>query len=395
MKAHFTQLLFRYLLGASIVLAVLAPAHAGAAQIARTPPMGWNTWYAFGCKSSDAIVRAQVQALISDGLEAAGYQYINLDDCWQGSRDSRGIIRPNSNFPDMKALAAYVHAKGLKFGIYSSPGPKTCGGFEGSYEHERQDAETYARWGVDFLKYDWCSATKVYKPDQMQLAYRKMEVALRETHRPIVYSLCQYGLEQVWTWGASVGGNLWRTTMDVSNQIDFQEYTRMAFVGFGQAGLEQFAGPGHWNDPDMLQIGNRGLNEDEDRTQMSLWCLLAAPLIVSSDLTRLTPAQLAILTNHEVIAVDQDRAGIQGSRISQKGPAEVWMKPLADGAKAVGLFNQGEGPMVVKVDLKDVGVKRAADVRNLWTQKDLGRYEGSYSAVVPGHGVVLVLIRAL
>lgn len=395
MKALFTQFLFRYLLGAFTVLAVLAPARAGAAQIARTPPMGWNTWYAFGCKSSDAIVRAQAQTLVSDGLKAAGYQYINLDDCWQGSRDSHGIIRPNNNFPDMKALAAYVHTKGLKFGIYSSPGPKTCGGFEGSYKHEQQDAETYARWGVDFLKYDWCSATRVYKPDQMQLAYRKMGVALRETHRPMVYSLCQYGLEQVWTWGASVGGNLWRTTMDVSNQIDFQEYTRMAFVGFGQAGLERFAGPGRWNDPDMLQIGNRGLNEDEDRTQMSLWCLLAAPLIVSSDLTRLTPAQLAILTNHEVIAVDQDRAGIQGSRISQKGPAEVWMKPLADGAKAVGLFNQGEGPMAVKADFGEIGIKGAADVRNLWTQKDLGRYEGSFSAVVPRHGVVLVLIRAL
>ncbi|HEV2501195.1 MAG TPA: glycoside hydrolase family 27 protein [Terriglobia bacterium] len=395
MKAFFTQFLFRILAGAFIVLAVLAPARAGAAQIARTPPMGWNTWYAFGCKTSDAIVRAQAQTLISDGLKAAGYQYINLDDCWQGSRDGSGNIHPNSNFPDMKALATYVHAKGLKFGIYSSPGPKTCGGFEGSYGHERQDAETYARWGVDFLKYDWCSAAKVYTPDQMQFAYRKMGVALRETHRPIVYSLCQYGLEQVWTWGASVGGNLWRTTMDVSNRIDFQEYARMAFVGFGQAGLEHFAGPGRWNDPDMLQIGNRGLNEDEDKTQMSLWCLMAAPLIISSDLTKLTPAQLAILTNREVISVDQDRAGIQGSRISQEGPAEVWMKPLADGAKAVGLFNLGEGPMTVKADFGKLGIKGAVDVRDLWAQKDLGRREGSFSAVVPRHGVVLVLIRAL
>ncbi|HEV2419784.1 MAG TPA: glycoside hydrolase family 27 protein [Terriglobia bacterium] len=395
MKAFFTQFLFRILAGAFIVLAVLAPARSGAAQIARTPPMGWNTWYAFGCKTSDAIVRAQVQALISDGLKAAGYQYINLDDCWQGSRDGSGNIHPNSNFPDMKALATYVHAKGLKFGIYSSPGPKTCGGFEGSYGHERQDAETYARWGVDFLKYDWCSAARVYTPDQMQFAYRKMGVALRETHRPIVYSLCQYGLEQVWTWGASVGGNLWRTTMDVSNRIDFQEYARMAFVGFGQTGLEHFAGPGRWNDPDMLQIGNRGLNEDEDKTQMSLWCLMAAPLMISSDLTKLTPAQLAILTNREVISVDQDRAGIQGSRISQEGPAEVWMKPLANGAKAVGLFNLGEGPMTVKADFGDLGIKGAVDIRDLWAQKDLGRHEGSFSAVVPRHGVMLVLIRAL
>lgn len=395
MKTFFTQFTFHALAGAFIVLALLAPAHAGAAQIARTPPMGWNTWYAFGCKVSDAIVRAQAQALISDGLKAAGYQYINLDDCWQGSRDGSGNIHPNSNFPDMKALAAYVHAKGLKFGIYSSPGPKTCGGFEGSYGHERQDAETYARWGVDFLKYDWCSASRVYTPEQMQSAYRKMGVALHETHRPIVYSLCQYGLEQVWTWGPSVGGNLWRTTMDVSNRINFQEYARMAFVGFGQAGLEHFAGPGHWNDPDMLQIGNRGLNEDEDRTQMSLWCLLAAPLIISSDLTKLTPAQLAILTNSEVISVDQDRAGIQGSRVSQEGPAEVWMKPLADGTKAVGLFNLGEGPMTVKADFGKLGIKGSVDVRDLWAQKDLGKHEGRFSAVVPRHGVVLVLIRAL
>ncbi|MGH9772756.1 MAG: glycoside hydrolase family 27 protein, partial [Candidatus Acidiferrales bacterium] len=272
---------------------------------------------------------------------------------------------------------------------------KTCGGFEGSYGHERQDAETYARWGVDFLKYDWCSASKVYAPDRMQFAYRKMEDAIRRTHRPMVYSLCQYGLEHVWTWGDSVGGNLWRTTMDVSNRIDFQDYSRMAFVGFGQAGLQPFAGPGHWNDPDMLQIGNRGLNEDEDKTQMSLWCLLAAPLIISADLTKLTPSELAILTNREVIAVDQGSAGIEGHRISELGPLEVWMKPLANGTKAVGLFNQGEGPMAVTADFGELGIKGRAQVRDLWAHKDLGAYAGSFSAVVPAHGVVLVLIRAL
>ncbi len=357
--------------------------------------MGWNTWYAFGCKPSDAIVRAQAQTLVSEGLRAAGYKYINLDDCWQGSRDRRGFIHPNRNFPNMRGLAEFVHSKGLKFGIYSSPGPKTCGGFEGSYGHERQDAETYARWGVDFLKYDWCSASKVYAPDEMQIAYRKMQDAVLKTHRPMVYSLCQYGLEHVWTWGDSVGGNLWRTTMDVSNQIDFQDYARMAFVGFGQAGLQPFAGPGHWNDPDMLQIGNRGLNEDEDKTQMSLWSLLAAPLIISTDLTKLTPSELAILTNREVIALDQDSAGIEGHRISEVGPLGVWMKPLANGTKAVGLFNQGEGPMTVTADFGELGIKGQAQVRDLWEHKDLGAYAGSFSAVVPAHGVVLVLIRAL
>ncbi|MGH9395971.1 MAG: glycoside hydrolase family 27 protein [Terriglobia bacterium] len=395
MKNLTTQLLFRFLLGGCILLASVATAHARAVALAPTPPMGWNTWYAFGCKLSDAIVRAQANALVSDGLKAAGYEYINLDDCWQGSRDSRGFIQTNSRFPNMKALAEYVHSEGLKFGIYSSPGPKTCGGFEGSYGHEGQDAATYAGWGVDFLKYDWCSASKVYRPDQMESAYRKMEDAVRQTHRPMVYSLCQYGLEHVWTWGASVGGNMWRTTMDVSNRIDFQEYTRMAFVGFGQAGLERFAGPGHWNDPDMLQIGNRGLNEDEDRTQMSLWCLLASPLIISSDLTRLTPPELAILTNADVIAVDQDPAGIQGHRVSQAGPLEVWMKPLANGTKAVGLFNRGEGPMTVKVNFGEIGIPGAADVRDLWAHKDLGAFKGNFSAAVPRHGVVMVLVRAL
>lgn len=356
--------------------------------------MGWNTWYAFGCKPSDAIVRAQVQALVQDGLKAAGYEYVNLDDCWQGARDSAGIIHPNARFPNMKALADYVHSHGLKFGIYSSPGPKTCGGFEGSYGHERQDAATYARWGVDFLKYDWCSAARVYPPDQMQAAYRKMEDAIRGTGRPMVYSLCQYGLERVWTWGAAVGGNLWRTTEDVSNRIDYQDYSRMAFVGFGQAGLAQFAGPGHWNDPDMLQIGNRGLNLDEDKTQMSLWCLLAAPLIISTDLTKLTTPELQILTNREAIALDQDPAGIEGRRISQQGPLEVWMKPLADGAEAVGLFNRGEGPMTVTADFRELGIHGPADVRDLWKHKNLGSFDGHYSALVPRHGVVLVLIRA-
>lgn len=395
MKVFIAQSSLCCLLVVFVMLASVAPARAASVKLAATPPMGWNTWYAFGCKPSDSIVRGQVEALISEGLKAAGYEYINLDDCWQGSRDSRGFIQPNSNFPDMKALAAYIHSRGLKFGIYSSPGPKTCGGFEGSYGHERQDAQTYASWGVDFVKYDWCSASRVYQPSQMESAYRKMGVALRATRRPMVYSLCQYGLEQVWTWGTSVGGNLWRTTEDVSNRIDFQDYSRMAFVGFGQAGLARFAGPGHWNDPDMLQIGNRGLNEDEDRTQMSLWSILAAPLIISSDLTKLTPAQLAILTNPEVIAVDQDPAGVEGNRVSEEGPAEVWMKPLANGTKAVGLFNLGEGPMKVTAGFGALDIKGAADVRDLWARKDLGRHEGSFSAVVPRHGVVLVLIRAL
>lgn len=210
--------------------------------------------------------------------------------------------------------------------------------------HEEQDARTYASWGVDLLKYDWCSAGKVYKPNQLQAAYAKMHQAMMRTGRPMVYNLCEYGMEAPWLWGPKVGANSWRTTGDVSNKIDFQEYQRMMFVGFGQAGLDRYAGPGHWNDSDYLQIGNRGLNLDEDRTQMSLWCLLAAPLISSTDLTKLTPDELAILTNPEVIAVDQDPAGVQGHRVSQAGPVEVWAKPLSGARMAVGLFNSGESP---------------------------------------------------
>lgn len=384
-----------WLLLLSIVALVMAapPALSASSKLARTPPMGWNTWYAFGCHVTGAIVRAQAQALVDDGLKAAGYHYVNLDDCWQGARDNQGLIQPNNRFPDMKALARFIHGKGLKFGIYSSPGPKTCGGYEGSYGHEQQDAMTYARWGVDFVKYDWCSASRVYQPDQMESAYRKMGDALRATGRPMIYSLCQYGLENVWTWGASVGGNLWRTTEDVSNQINNQAYSRMIFVGLSEEGLQRFAGPGHWNDPDMLQIGNRGLNEDEGRTQMSLWSLLAAPLIISSDLTKLTPGQLAILTNPEIIAVDQDKAGIQGHRVSQEGPAEVWIKPLANSAKAVGLFNFGEGPTTIKVDWKTLGIAGAANVRDLWARKDLGAREDGFSAAVPRHGAVVILVR--
>src|SRR5208282_4899637 len=206
---------------------------------------------------------------VANGMKDAGYIYINIDDCWQGKRDADGVIHPNEKFPDMKALADYIHSKGLKFGVYSSPGPKTCAGFEGSFQHEAQDAKTYAKWGVDYLKYDWCSAEKVYKPSEMQDEYRKMHAALVATGRPIVFSLCQYGLEAVWRWGASVGGNLWRTTDDISDNYD-----RMSVIGFDQNGLGPFAGPGHWNDPDMLEVGNGGMNHDEYVTHMSLWALL-------------------------------------------------------------------------------------------------------------------------
>ena len=355
---------------------------------ALTPPMGWNSWNHFACKVSDAVVRAAANAIASNGMKDAGYVYINIDDCWQGKRDSNGMIQANEKFPDMKALADYVHSKGLKLGIYSSPGPQTCAKYEGSYRHEEQDAEQYAKWGVDYLKYDWCSASRVYKPAEMQAAYKKMHDALARAGRPIVYSLCQYGLESVWQWGASVGGNLWRTTGDISDRYD-----RMSVIGFDQNGLEKYAGPGHWNDPDMLEVGNGRMSHDEYLTHMSLWCILAAPLLAGNDLSQMTPETLAILTNPEVVAVDQDPKGVQGHRVWQEGPYEIWMKPLADGSKAVGLFNRGEDAAAIKVNFSDIEVAGSASVRDLWAKKDLGSFEGSYSAQVPRHGVVLVKVK--
>ena len=355
-------------------------------QLARTPPMGWNSWNYFACKVTDADIRRAADAMVSNGMKAAGYQYVNVDDCWQGKRDEKGRIQGNEKFSDMKALGDYIHSKGLKFGIYSSPGPKTCGGFEGSLGHEEQDAQTYASWGVDYLKYDRCSAPP--EREKQLAAYRKMAEALRRTGRPIVLSICQYGEERVWSWGASVGGNLWRTTGDIT-----AEYDRMAYIGFGQNGLERFAGPGHWNDPDMLEVGNGKLTEDENRTHMSLWCLLAAPLLAGNDLSKMTPQTVAVLTNPEIIAVDQDPAGMQGYRVWQEGLYEIWVKPLADGSKAAGLFNRAWRAATLTASFHDLKVGDTARVRDLWQRKDLGVFTGSFTATVPTHGVVLVKIR--
>jgi alpha-galactosidase len=362
---------------------------ARAQELAATPPMGWNSWNHYACKVSDAIVRAQARAMANNGMKAAGYEYINIDDCWQGKRDAKGVIHANDRFPDMKALGDYIHGLGLKFGIYSSPGPQTCAGYAGSYQHEKQDAETYASWGVDYLKYDWCSARKVYKPSEMPAVYKKMHEALVSTGRPIVYSLCEYGMNRVWSWGPSVGGNLWRTTDDIEDN-----YTRMAFIGFGQQGLARFAGPGHWNDPDMLEVGNGHMSGDEYRTHMSLWCILAAPLISGNDLGNMSQETLSVLTNPDVVAVDQDPDGKEGYRVSQEGPLQVWMKPLADGSKAVGLFNEGESTMPVSVRFKDIGLSGEVSVRDLWARKDLGTFSGNYTAQVPRHGVVMLKVQS-
>ena len=388
MKWSASQAMARMLLALIVSVLYSPQVIAQSRQIGFMPPLGWNTWYGYMCKVTDADVRAQADLMVQNGMKDAGYEYVNLDDCWQGKRDGQGVIHGNSNFPDMKALGDYIHSKGLKFGVYSSPGPKTCAGYEGSFGHEELDAQTYASWGVDFLKYDWCSAGEVYKPSDMQAAYKKMGDALKKTGRPIFFSLCQYGLERVWTWGASVGGNMWRTTGD----LDYN-YDRFSLVGFEQAGLERFAGPGHWNDPDMLLVGLGKITTDEGRTQVSLWSLLAAPLIASADLRKISPENLAILSNPEIIAVDQDPAGVQGRRVSEEGPLDIWMKPLADGSKAVGLFNRGEDAAPMTVYFKDVEVGDSATVRDLWARKDLGRFKDSFTAEVLKHGVVMLRMK--
>jgi len=297
--------------------------------LARTPPMGWNSWNKFAGRVDDATVRSIADAMASNGMKEAGYLYINIDDTWEGGRDAQGNIQTNKKFPDMKALADYVHSKGLKLGIYSTPGPDTCAGYEGSYGHEAQDARTYAAWGIDYLKYDWCGARTIYTDEEMPAVYQKMGDALQATGRPIIYSLCQYGRQDVWKWGPDVGGNLWRTTGDIRDAWD-----SMTKIGFGQNDLAQWGKPGHWNDPDMLEIGNGAMTETEYKTHISLWSILAAPLLAGNDLRSMSPAILAILTNKEVLAIDQDKDGKQGARVWQSGEQEVWRRQLSGGAQA-------------------------------------------------------------
>ncbi len=339
-------------------------------QIAPTPPMGWNSWNHFAAHVTDADVRSAADMLVSTGMRDAGYIYVNVDDTWQGKRDAQGVLHPNDRFPDMKGLGDYIHSKGLKFGIYSSPGAKTCGGYEGSLGHEAQDAKMYAEWGVDFLKYDLCSfqenmnKVKAEHPDDpsaaknlMIAAYGKMGGALKATGRPILYSLCQYGVDQPWKWGPGIGAQMWRTTDDIDDS-----YGRMIAIGFSQAGLSKYAGPGRWNDPDMLEVGNGKMTEDEYKTHMSLWVILAAPLLAGNDLSKMTDTDKSILMNKEAIAIDQDSLAKQGDRLYQSGDFDVWTKPLSGGRVAVGLFNRSWDNRDVSVDLAEIGFKNGANL---------------------------------
>ncbi len=350
-------------------------------SLAKTPPMGWNSWNKFACNVSEQLIRETADAMVSTGMRDVGYQYVNIDDCWQVSRSPDGVIVADpARFPSgIKALADYVHSKGLKLGIYTDAGTETCQGRPGSYNHELQDARTYASWGIDYVKVDWCHA----KGLDPEIQYAKFRDALGQAGRAIVFSICNWGVKAPWRWGPKTG-NLWRTTEDISDHYD-----RMSVIGFDQNGLEKFAGPGHWNDPDMLEVGNGGMSKDEYHTHMALWAILAAPLLAGNDLRSMTQETKDILMNREIIAVDQDPKGVQGRRVWQEGPLEIWAKPLADGSQAVGLFNRGESVLDITLELSTLKMAHAK-ARDLWEHKDLGTIQGSYTANVPKHGVIML-----
>jgi alpha-galactosidase len=356
--------------------------------LAKTPPMGWNSWNLFAGRIDDKTVREMADALVSSGMRDAGYVYLNVDDTWEGDRDANGVIHSNNKFPNMKALADYVHSKGLKFGIYSSPGPYTCGGYAGSYGHEAQDAKTYAEWGVDYLKYDWCSAGNLYPDSAMRAVYQKMGDALLATHRPIVYSLCQYGREKVWEWGPKVSGNLWRTTGDINDT-----YKRMMEIVDTQSAIAKYAGPGHWNDPDMLEIGNGGMTTDEYRTHMSLWAIFAAPLLAGNDVRGMTEDIRSILLNTEVIAVDQDAMGAQGHLAQKAGDVEYYGRPLNNADMALVVVNRADAAASLKLPWAEMHIAEGTKVRDLWKHADFTT-SGDQTFIILPHGSLMFRTRA-
>ena len=396
--------------------------------LALTPPMGWNHWYAHYGRITDKLMREAADVMVASGMADVGYQYVNIDDCWMNGnegakrkpdplrlgphRDAAGNIVPNGHFPDMKGLADAIHAKGLKAGLYSSPGPLTCGGFEGSYGHEAQDARKYAAWGFDFLKYDWCSYTRVAlanpkaglwdKPTTLsveahQKPYRQMGDLLKAQNRDIVFNLCQYGMRDVWEWGAAVGGHSWRTADDLGGALN-----RIFEVALKNAEHRAWSKPGAWNDPDYLQIGRVGdartegelkpcpLTPTEQYSFMSLWCLMASPLFYSGDMSHLDAFTLNVLCNPEVIEVDQDPLGESAAVVRLTPETFLMIKNLEDGGKAVGLCNRGEVPAEVVAKWSDLGVSGRQTVRDLWRQRDLGEFAGEFKASVPRHGVLLL-----
>ena len=378
-------------------------------QLAQTPPMGWNSWNKFGCNVNEALIRETADAMVSTGMKDAGYLYVNIDDCWHGERDAQGFIKPDpSRFPNgMKALADYVHSKGLKLGIYSDAGWKTCGGKPGSRGREYQDAQTYAGWGVDYLKYDWCNTEGL----KAEGAYLTMRDALYAAGRPIVFSICEWGTDKPWDWGKRVG-HLWRTTGDIYACFDcikdhgtWKQLGVMKILDLQQS-LREHAGPGHWNDPDMLEVGN-GMSASEDRAHFSMWAMLAAPLIAGNDLRSMSKETRDILTNREVIAVNQDALGVQGFQYWAKDKVEVWFKPLSNSDWAMAVLNRGESPYQLSFDWKrekvsDALSKRDASfdateygVRDLWAGRDLGSTKRALSATVPPHDILMLRLKKM
>lgn len=377
--------------------------------LALTPPMGWNSWNKFACNIDESMIRQMADAIASNGMKDAGYTYINIDDCWHGNRDSLGFIHPDPvRFPSgMKALADYVHSKGLKLGVYSDAGSQTCGGRPGSRGYEFQDALTYAQWGIDYVKYDWCNTEGL----KAEGAYKTFTAALRKAGRPIVLSICEWGNDKPWTWGQSVG-HLWRTTGDIYNCFDcindhgtWKSWGVMQILD-KQEGLRQYAGPGHWNDPDMLEVGNGKLTPGEDRAHFGIWAMIAAPLIAGNDLRNMTTETLEVLTNKEVIAVNQDSLGIQAFKYAVKDSVETWAKPLKNGDWAIAFLNRSKAPREVNmawqqqvihdsVFNKTLDAKAAKyTVRNLWTKQEMGNTDKALKAVVPAHDILMLRLKA-
>jgi alpha-galactosidase len=384
-------------------------------RLALTPPMGWNSWYIHYHRVSDKVMRAAADQMIASGMADYGYQYVNIDDCWMvkvnskdpeiggPTRDPSGRLLSNKRFPDMKAMTDYIHARGLKAGIYISPGPRTCAGYEGSFGHEAQDARTFADWGFDFLKYDWCSYSEKAGGntlEHMQKPYRQMWAELQKLDRDLVMNLCQYGMGDVWKWGGEVG-HCWRTTGDLGLERG-GGLPGFYSIGRSNALHWEFAGPGAWNDPDYILIGWVGdahhmgegtptkLTPNEQYAYMSMWCLMAAPLVFSGDMAKLDPFTLNVLCNHEVIDIDQDPLGKQARIVKNTRREFVLVKDLEDGAKAVGLFNLGPLPAKLAVSWEELKLTGKQRTRDLWRQQDGGVCEGSFTALVPRHGVALV-----
>ena len=385
-----------------IALALLFSSRHLSAQemLASTPPMGWNSWNKFACHVDENLIRQTADAMVSSGMKDAGYQYVVIDDCWQVSRDKDGnIVADPEHFPSgIKALADYVHGKGLKFGIYSDAGDKTCAGRPAGRGHEYQDARQYAAWGVDYLKYDWCNTST----QDARASYSLMRDALNAAGRPIVFSMCEWGTDKPWLWGKDIG-NLWRTTGDITDRWEGKkEWSPGNCCSYGmldivdqEADLASYAGPGHWNDPDMLEVGNGGMTLPEYHAHFSLWAMLAAPLISGNDLRDMKPEIQEILTNKEVIAVDQDRLGRQGRRVRKDGDLEVWARPLEGGNRAVILLNRGTTEKSITVNWLDLDYpsQTTAEVRDLWQKKNLGKFQEKFSAQVPPHSAVMVTVK--